>query len=429
MKPALTKIGTQMSSLTGVRAIMKDINETLQASNGQEFINLSAGNPLILPQVEQLWRDCTAELLASSEYGEVVCRYGSSQGYAPFIEAIANDFNRRYNLNLSSRNILITSGSQSLYFYATNVFGGYTSSGTLKQVVFPLSPEYTGYGGISLAPEALIAYKPTLDIDLAAHRFKYRPDFSKLEITENTGCVLFSRPCNPTGNVLSDDEVRKIAALAAPYDVPVLVDSAYAPPYPALNFTDMTLMFEENILHCTSLSKAGLPGERIGIAIGNERLIQVVESFQANTALHSSRYGQAIAARAINSGALADISTSIIRPFYQNKFSVLEATLDQTMPKDVPWFLHRGEGAIFAWLWLEDLPITDWEFYQQLKQVGVIVVPGSTFFPGLHEEWAHKQQCLRISLTASDAEIKTGMERLAKVTEQVYQKVSSASYE
>ncbi len=429
MKPALTKIGTQMSSLTGVRAIMKDIVETLQASNGQEFINLSAGNPLILPQVEQLWRDCTAELLASSEYGEVVCRYGSSQGYAPLIEAIANDFNRRYGLSLSDRNILITPGSQSLYFYATNVFGGYTSSGALKQVVFPLSPDYTGYGGISLAPEALIAYKPTLDIDLAAHRFKYRPDFSKLEITENTGCVLFSRPCNPTGNVLSDDEVRKIAALAAPYDVPVLVDSAYAPPYPALNFTDMTLMFEENILHCTSLSKAGLPGERIGIAIGNERLIQVVESFQANTALHSSRYGQAIAARAINSGALADISTSIIRPFYQNKFSVLEATLDRTMPKDLPWFLHRGEGAIFAWLWFQDLPITDWELYQQLKQVGVIVVPGSTFFPGLREEWTHKQQCLRISLTASDTEIQTGMERLAKVTEQVYQKVSSASYE
>jgi len=38
---------------------MKDIIETLQAGTGQEFINLSAGNPLILP--EQLWRDCTAE--------------------------------------------------------------------------------------------------------------------------------------------------------------------------------------------------------------------------------------------------------------------------------------------------------------------------------------------------------------------------------
>lgn len=424
MKPALSKIGDQMSNLTGVRAIMKDINETLRAGAGQQFINLSAGNPLILPEVEQLWRDCTAQLLASSEYGEVVCRYGSSQGYAPLVEAIANDFNKRYGLNLTERNILLTPGSQSLYFYAANVFGGYTSSGDLKEIVLPLSPDYTGYGGVTLCAEALIAYKPTLDIDAAAHKFKYRPDFSQLEITENTGCVIFSRPCNPTGNVLTDDEVKKIAALAAPFNVPVLIDSAYGPPFPALNFTEMTPVFGENILHCMSLSKAGLPGERIGIAIGDEEWIHVLECFQTNMCIHPSRYGQAIAARAINSGKLAEISEQVIRSFYQNKFTVLEDSLFAAMPKDLPWFLHRGEGAIFAWLWLDELPITDWEFYQQLKQVGVIVVPGSSFFPGLREDWLHKHQCLRISLTGSDEEIAIGMQRLAHVAQQVYQRAA-----
>jgi valine--pyruvate aminotransferase len=424
MKPALSKIGEQMSNLTGVRAIMKDINETLRAGAGQKFINLSAGNPLILPEVEQLWRDCTAELLASSEYGEVVCRYGSSQGYAPLVEAIANDFNKRYGLNLTERNVLLTPGSQSLYFYAANVFGGYTSSGDLKEIVLPLSPDYTGYGGVTLCAEALIAYKPTLDIDFSAHKFKYRPDFSQLEITENTGCVIFSRPCNPTGNVLTDDEVKKIAALAAPFNVPVLIDSAYAPPFPALNFTEMTPVFGDNILHCMSLSKAGLPGERIGIAIGDEQWIHVLECFQTNMCIHPSRYGQAIAARAINSGKLAEISEQVIRSFYQNKFTVLEDSLFAAMPKDLPWFLHRGEGAIFAWLWLDELPITDWEFYQELKQVGVIIVPGSSFFPGLREDWLHKHQCLRISLTGSDEEIAIGMQRLAKVAQQVYQRAA-----
>jgi len=420
MDPALTKFGTQMSNLTGVRAIMKDIIETLRAGEGQEFINLSAGNPVILPEVEQLWRDCTAQLLASPEYGEVVCRYGSSQGYQPLIDAIAKDFNERYGLSLSDRNILITPGSQSIYFYAANAFGGYTTSGDLKQIVLPLSPEYTGYGGVSLTPEAVFAYKPSLEIDQEAHRFKYRPDFSKLTITQDTGCVIFSRPCNPTGNVLTDEEVKKIAALAAPLDVPVLIDSAYAPPFPSLNFTEMTPVFGDNILHCMSLSKAGLPGERIGVAIGPPELVGVLESFQTNLCIHSPRYGQAIAARAIASGALADIAANVIRPYYSSKFDVVENTLDQSMPKDLPWLLHRGEGAIFAWLWLEDLPITDWEFYQQLKQVGVIVVPGSTFFPGLREDWPHKHQCLRISLTASNEEIEIGMQRLAKVAQQVY---------
>ncbi|RZM78745.1 valine--pyruvate transaminase [Leptolyngbya iicbica] len=421
MNPALTQFGDQMSHLTGVRAIMKDIIETLRAGQGQSFINLSAGNPVILPEVEQLWRDCTADLLASAEYGEVVCRYGSSQGYEPLIEAVLVDFNQRYGLNLTERNILITPGSQSLYFFAANAFGGYTADGQLREIVLPLSPDYTGYGGVSLYPEALRAYKPTLDIDVAAHSFKYRPDFSQLEITDRTGFVLFSRPCNPTGNVLTNDEVHRIADLAAPHNVPVFVDSAYAPPYPALNFTEMTPIFRDNMVHCLSLSKAGLPGERIGIALGDESIIQILQSFQTNLCIHSSRYGQAIAARAIASGALAHLSETVIRPYYQNKFAVLADSLDRHMPGDVPWYLHRGEGAIFAWLWFDQLPVTDRELYQQLKQYGVIVVPGDPFFPGLQEDWSHTRQCIRISLTAADGEIDQAIQHLASVVTALYQ--------
>ena len=61
---------------------------------------------------------------------------------------------------------------------------------TLKKIVLPLSPDYTGYGGVSLVPEAVVAYKPTLEIDTEGHRFKYCPDFSQLVIDENTGCVI-----------------------------------------------------------------------------------------------------------------------------------------------------------------------------------------------------------------------------------------------
>ncbi|WP_017661982.1 valine--pyruvate transaminase [Baaleninema simplex] len=420
MNPALSQFGQQMSHLTGVRAIMKDIIETLQSGNAQDFINLSAGNPVILPEVEQMWRDCTAELLESSEYGEVICRYGSSQGYQPLIDAIAEDFNRRYGSDLTSKNILITPGSQSIYFFGANAFGGYSQSGTLKKIVLPLSPDYTGYGGVSLVPEAVVSYKPTLDLDEANHQFKYRPDFSQVDINADTGCVIFSRPCNPTGNVLSDEEVAKIGDLAAAYDVPVLVDSAYAPPFPALNFTPMTPKFGGNVVHCMSLSKAGLPGERVGIAIGDEAIIDVLQSFQTNACIHSSRYGQAIAAKAIASGQLAELSESVVRPHYQKKFEVLEDALNRAMPKALPWFLHRGEGAIFAWLWFRDLPMTDKELYRELKQVGVIAVPGEPFFPGLRDNWVHKQQCLRISLTATVEEIATAMQRIAEVASRVY---------
>jgi valine--pyruvate aminotransferase len=420
MTSSLSQVGVQMSNLSGVRAIMKDIIETLAAGQGREFINLSAGNPVILPEIEQMWRDYTIELLDSNDYGEVVCRYGSSQGYQPLIDAIVTDFNHRYGLKLTSKQILITPGSQSLYFYAVNAFGGAMANGKTKQVVLPLSPDYTGYGGMSIAPESVIAYQPTLEIDRQQHHFKYRPDFDRLKIDETTGCVLFSRPCNPTGNVLSDAEVKKIANLAANYDAPVLIDSAYAPPFPALNFCEMNPIFGDNIIHCMSLSKAGLPGERIGIAIGSEKYISVLESFQTNSCIHSSRYGQAIAAKSIASGKLAELSTTVIRPYYQHKFTVLETALEKFMPDDLPWYLHRGEGAIFAWMWFENLPSSDWELYQALKRVGVIVVPGNSFFPGLRSDWQHKQECIRISLTASDTEITTAMERLSNVVGDMY---------
>ncbi len=416
----LSQIGERMNKLTGVRAIMKDIMETLRGAGAKNFINLSPGNPLILPEVEKLWRDITAELLASKEYGPTVCRYGASQGYEPLIEAVVVDFNKRYNLNLTSKNILITPGSQSLYFYAANALGGLASDGTLRHTVLPLCPDYTGYGGVSLNPDAVVSCKPLLDIDERNHRFKYRLNLNTLDINNNTGCVIFSRPCNPTGNVLTDKEVREIAVRAKKVNAPVFVDSAYGPPFPSLNYTPSDPIFDDPIVHCLSLSKAGLPGERIGIAIGEPSLMEALECFQSNACIHSPRYGQAVLARAIKSGHLVRISEEIIRPFYKKKIDLLEERLDALMPTSVPWYLHRGEGAIFSWLWLDNLPVRDTELYQKLKAVGVLVVPGSTFFPGLREDWTHKDQCIRISLTASEEELRRGAEIIAKTVEGIY---------
>lgn len=420
----LSTLGQQMSNLTGVRAIMKDIIETLQTHRDRTFINLSAGNPVILPAVEQLWRDATQSLLQSEEYGTVVCRYGTSQGYEPLVKAVQFEFQRQYGIPLSDRQILITPGSQALYFLAANAFGGKAENGQVKKIVLPLCPDYTGYGGVSLTPEAVVSYRPALDVDRPQHRFKYRPDFEQLQVDETTGCVIFSRPCNPTGNVLSDDEARQIVDMAAPFHVPVFIDSAYGAPFPSLHYQPMNpLLCNEfpNVVHCMSLSKAGLPGERVGIAIGDEAIIQTLEAFQTNLCIHSSRYGQAIAAHAIESGQLSQVAETIIRPYYFARLQTLEIALQTFMPDEVPWYLHRVEGSIFGWIWFQDCPVTDWEIYQQLKDAGVIVVPGRPFFPGLQEPWDHTEQCLRISLTGSDADIRAGVEILGGITRQVYQ--------
>ncbi|MDX2272673.1 MAG: valine--pyruvate transaminase [Cyanobacteriota bacterium] len=419
---SLTQIGLRMSRLTGVRAIMKDIVETLQSGAAADWINLSAGNPVLLPEVVEMWRGYTQQLAASPDFGEVVCRYGVTQGYEPLIEAVVNWFNQHYGWGITRRNILITPGSQSIYFYAANAFGGRDPAGSLRSVVLPLSPDYTGYGSVMLTEDALVSYKPKLEM-LGSHRFKYRPDFDQLQIDGSTGAVLFSRPCNPTGNVLTDQEVQQILAMAEPHGIPVLIDSAYALPFPNLVFAPMQPIWAENVIHCLSLSKAGLPGERIGIAIGQEKYLKAMEAFQANASIHSSRFGQAIAAQAIASGELARLSDQVIKPHYLAKFARLEAAVDRELPADLPWYLHKAEGGLFAWLWLADLPISDWDLYQAIKTEKVVVVPGSSFFPGLEEDWPHKHQCIRISLTATMEAIEQGIAAVGRVLSKVYGRV------
>lgn len=425
MTTELSIHGTRMSRLTGVRAIMEDIRQTQAASPNAPWINLSPGNPVVLPEVEAMWRAHARAIADANEFGGVVCRYGESQGYPPLLNAVVDLFNAKYGWGITQDNVLITPGSQSSLFAAANCFCGSSANGQLRRLLLPLSPDYTGYDGICLNEDALISVPSDIEI-IDAHTFKYRVDFNQLQIDQTTGAVMFSRPCNPSGNVIRSDEVERIVALAHKSDVPVFIDAAYGPPFPNLAFVNIEPFHGDNVVYSMSLSKAGLPGERIGIALGPSRYLDVMRAFLTNAVIHSSRFGQAIAARAIASGELVSVSQAVIGPYYRKKFELMRRLLTESMP-DVEWYLHKFEGALFAWLWLKDLPVTDIELYNEIKKERVFVVPGSFFFAGADENWKHRRECLRISLTANDEEIAKGVGAIARVAARLYNKTMSAA--
>lgn len=75
---------------------------------------------------------------------------------------------------------------------------------------------------------------------------------------------------------------------------------------------------------------------------------------------------------------------------------------------------------MFLWLWFEGLPITSLELYQQLKENGVLVVSGHYFFPGLSDEWRHKDECIRVTYSQSDDDIQRGLAIIAEVVRRIY---------
>lgn len=413
MNEPYSLIGTKVSVLSGVREIMRDIELSL-AESGKSAYNLSAGNPLVVPELAEMWRDCARSVLAAPEFDVIVGRYGSSRGLESFMDAIADDFGVRFGWKLSRKNILVTCGSQSACFFAINSFSGSFAGGKSKKVLLPVSPDYTGYGGASLTPGAITAPTPAIEI-LGEHTFRYRPAFDQLNVDKSIGIVAFSRPTNPTGNVLTDEDTHRIVNMAARRDTPVLIDSAYAPPYPSLSYVEMTPVMNDNVIHTISLSKAGLPGERIGVVIANEDYIDQLNCFQANSSIHSSRLGQAIATEAIRSGRLAHLSETVLKPFYRNKFAILKEEMAEQMGSNLNWYLHQTEGGLFGWLWLPELQDSDLDLYKRLKANNVFVVPGSMFFLGIDESWPHRNQCIRISLTASDEDIRHAVRVLKKI--------------
>lgn len=412
---SISTLGGKMNHLSGVRAIMNDIEQTLKSSKGS-FVNLSPGNPLIIPKIKTLLQNQNKKLIDSLEYEEIMCKYGATSGYRPFITSFLNYFNNKYNLNFKEENVLVTPGSQLAYYYAINTFAGIFDNGIIKKVFLPQSPEYTGYSNMGIDHSLLKAIKPSI-VFIGDHEFKYHINFDEFDLTD-VGVIIFSRPCNPSGNILSDDETQKIIKLAKKRNIPVIIDSAYAPPIPNLCYSDMRMFFDSNVINIMSFSKAGLAGERIGVVIGQNEFIDPLKAFQANACIHAPKTGQVILIDAFK--ILENICLNDLKAFYVNKITMVNELFRKHLKKNVPYFLHTTEGTFFKWIWFKDLPINDWELYKKLKENRVIVVPGSTFFPGINDKWKHKEECIRISTTASNQDIRSGIKKISEVINTLY---------
>ena len=71
-------------------------------------------------------------------------------------------------------------------------------------------------------------------------------------------------------------------------------------------------------------------------------------------------------------------------------------------------------------MWMKDLPITDQELYNRLKKRKTLVVPGNYFFPGLQEDWQHKNECIRITYTMPDEMVEKGLRNIADEVRKAY---------
>lgn len=407
----LSRFGQKFCSESGIVTLMDDLGDALRSNPDMLF--MGGGNPAAIPAMEQAFQAALNNCLADErETHQLFGVYQSPQGDLELLDHLAGLLSAEFGWPITRENIALSNGSQSAFFMLFNMFAGVMPNGEGKKILFPLAPEYLGYSDQGLSEDFFKAQRPSIEL-IGEHFFKYHVDFSALTITKDIGAICVSRPTNPTGNVISDEELAALDELAQQHNIPLIVDGAYGTPFPSILFAKANPSWNPNTVLVLSLSKLGLPGARTGIVIANKEIVSAFAKVNTILNLAGGNFGAALAKQLVKSGEILALSHNVVAPFYRQKMEQAVEIFIETL-EGLPFRIHKPEGAIFLWLWFEGLPITNQMLYQRLKARGLLIISGHHFFMGLDEPWQHSHECIRITYCQDEAVIRRGAALIAE---------------
>lgn len=176
---------------------------------GKKIFHLNIGQPDL--------KTPDAYYAAIRQYDEKTLAYAASPGMPILIDQI-RDYYGRLGVDLSADDVLVTTGgSEALLLTCLSILDPYT------EVIIP-EPYYPNYTTFVHAAGGVIRALPTSPED--GYRYAYKERIESL-ITKNTRAILITNPGNPTGVVLTEEEMRMIADIAKKYNIYLICDEVY----------------------------------------------------------------------------------------------------------------------------------------------------------------------------------------------------------
>jgi 2-aminoadipate transaminase len=348
-------------------------------------ISLARGIPApeCLP-VDEL-ADCAAAAVRRD--GETVLSYGSTLGYEPLREWIA----QRHRV--SADRVVVTNGSlQAFHLVLSALPAG--------PVIFE-RPTYDRPRKILLAEGRELRSVPIAADGLDVAELEH-------ELAAGPAVLLYTIPTfqNPTGVTLSENGRRRLAELASARSLAVLEDD----PYGLVRFegeplpTIFDLEGGHHVMYSSSFSKTIAPGLRVGYAIVPAALEARLEQLAASTYITPGLLAQATVHEFLERGLLEPSIERVSNLLRKRRDAMLEA-LEHGFGGRARW--SEPEGGYFVWLELpEDVDAS--ELLSRAAEAGVTFVPGSDF--------GGAPTTLRLAFSfVSPDEITVGVGRLAKL--------------
>lgn len=239
------------------------------------------------------------------------------------------------------------------------------------------------------------------------HAFKIQADQMEAAITPRTKALMICSPNNPTGAVLSKQEMEEIAKLAKKHDFIVISDEIYADltyDETFTSFASITDMAERTIL-ISGFSKAfAMTGWRLGYATGPKQIIEAMTKIHQYTIMCAPTMAQHGALEALRNGrnSVLEMKTS----YRQRRNFVVKAL------KDMGLSCHLPGGAFYVFPSVTSTGISSEDFAEELLQKQqVAVVPGGVFGES-------GEGYVRCSYATSMKQLDTAMKRMRKFVEE-----------
>lgn len=235
--------------------------EAIEAqARGEDILVMSIGDPDFATPPAII--DTAVEALRSGD-----THYSAIAGRKNLRSAIARETVRCGGPEVTAENVIVLAGAQSGLFSASLCL---FSQG---DEVIALDPMYVTYEATVQVSGAKLVPVP------ARPDGGFRPDLEAIAaaVTERTRAIMFANPCNPSGVVMTPEELAGIAEIAKRHDLWVISDEVYG----ALTFEQDHCMIAglpgmaQRCVTVSSLSKSqAMTGWRIGWMVGPEELIR-----------------------------------------------------------------------------------------------------------------------------------------------------------
>ena len=321
--------------------------------------------------------------------------YGPASGDINLKEAIVDEIKSSRNIDIGVENVVVTPGAKPIMF-----FGILSCVEEGDEVIYP-NPGFPIY-------ESMINFIGAKPVPLTLREekdFSFEIDELSDLINDKTRMIIINSPQNPTGGVLSLEDLEQIASLVAERDIIVMTDEVYSRMvYDGEHHSILSLdgMKEKTILIEGFSKTYAMTGWRLGYGVMPENVADMVSKFMVNSNSCTASFTQRAGIQALT-GSQED-SENMIAEFKERKSVIVDGM------NSIPGISCRTpKGAFYVFPNIKETGMTSEEAENKFLNVaGVACLKGTSF-------GANGEGYIRFSYANSKENIREALERIERV--------------